>query len=322
MYVINKVLLQHNGTIRKFVLDLYNVRGIGISNRPQSHDVDQLLLLVTQKGVEEIYISFLLNGYKLPNCIFSCLALKRLHLYAVIVDEINFPPNRHIFPNVLSICFECVEFVPTNLQDYTLNIPQLETLSFLNCRNICHFNIITPKLCSLTFKSSSSDVHGKFLPINLDLRSICTLDLEGPLRKIVEEFARMEFPQLNVEYLKLSCYPSSAFVHLLRQCPKLCKLHIDLLPMPKNEEAMSELLSNLHANQTNEMIHALKLDSFRGLRCEILFIKALLANFLALEKVVVIRHHQRLFLTYDEVTIIQELLHFPRASTKAEIILV
>nr|GMC71857.1 F-box/FBD/LRR-repeat protein At1g13570-like isoform X1 [Ipomoea batatas] len=210
MYVINKVLLQHNGSIRKFVLNL-DVNLI-LSNMPQSHEVDQLLLLATHKGVEEIYFSSLPNRYyKLPNCIFSCLTLKRLRLFAVSVDEIKFPRNRCIFPNVLSLCFEGAEFVITNLQDYAPNLPSLETLSFLKCRNMCHFNITAPKLCSLTILSSLSDVDDKFPPINLDLRSICALDFEGPHQKIVEEFSRMEFPQLNVKYLSCSV---SQFPHL------------------------------------------------------------------------------------------------------------
>nr|GMC74086.1 F-box/FBD/LRR-repeat protein At1g13570-like [Ipomoea batatas] len=110
MYVINKVLLQHNGSIRKFVLHL---------------DVNLII---------------------------------------------------------------SVEFVLTNLQD-ALNLPSLETLSFLMCRNMCNFNITAPKLCILTIVS---DVHDKFLPINLDLRSICTLDFESPHQMSKHEEALWE----------------------------------------------------------------------------------------------------------------------------------
>nr|GMD28478.1 F-box/FBD/LRR-repeat protein At1g13570-like isoform X1 [Ipomoea batatas] len=141
----------------------------------------------------------------------------------------NFPC---ILPNVASLCFQWVDFGPINC---AIDVPVLEKLSFIRCRNIFHFDITAPKLCSLTIEFCSSTVRGKFLPVNLDLRSISTLDLGGHLQGL-KEFSRMGF-HLNVEYLKLSCDQefytksdgsSSMFVHLLRLCPKLRKLDIKL----------------------------------------------------------------------------------------------
>nr|GMD39445.1 F-box/FBD/LRR-repeat protein At1g13570-like [Ipomoea batatas] len=166
----------HNGTIRKFVLSFYSVGIRAIRSR--FYDFDQWLHLVTRKGVEEIYIRFDKEAYKLPGCVFSCSTLKRLHLYGVVVEPMNFPC---IFPNIASLCFEMVDFGPINSLDCAIDVPVLK-LSFIHCCNIFHFDISAPKICSLTIEFCSSIVRGKFLPVNLDLRSISTLDLGGLLQ--------------------------------------------------------------------------------------------------------------------------------------------
>nr|GMD28589.1 F-box/FBD/LRR-repeat protein At1g13570-like isoform X1 [Ipomoea batatas] len=151
----------------------------------RSYDFDQWLILVTHKGVEEIYIRFEEKAFRLPSCIFSCLTLKRLHLYGVVIEPMNFPC---ILPNVASLCFECVDFGPINCLDCAIDVPVLEKLSFIHCRNIFHFDITAPKLCSLTIEFCSTTVRGKFLLVNLDLRSISTLDLGGHLQLEVVTF--------------------------------------------------------------------------------------------------------------------------------------
>nr|GMD28563.1 F-box/FBD/LRR-repeat protein At1g13570-like [Ipomoea batatas] len=319
----------HKGTIWKFVLNIYNVGIHAIRSR--SYDFDQWLLLVTRKGVEEIYISFekeayrLEKAFRLPSCIFSCLTLKRLHLYGVVIEPMNFPC---ILPNVASLCFECVDFGPINCLDCAIDVPVLEKLSFIRCRNIFHFDITAPKLCSLTIEFCSSTVRGKFLPVNLDLRSISTLDLDL-LFKGLKEFSRMGF-HLNVEYLKLSCdqefytksYGSSSmFVHLLRLCPKLRKLDIKLPWFDSMATKRMDILSELHAvSLTNKMLNALKFMSFQGLQIEKLFIKELLASLSTLEKVVIVR--EKHYRKKDSTGVMQELLDLPFASTKMKIIIV
>ncbi|XP_019161840.1 PREDICTED: uncharacterized protein LOC109158376 isoform X2 [Ipomoea nil] len=174
-----------------------------------------------------------------------------------------------------------------------------------------------------------SDCLDKFLPVNLDLRSISTLNLQySNIEKFVEEISRMGF-QLNVERLKLSfTYQTDtitpALVHLLQSCPKLCRLDLNVSALEEMEirynRAFSKLLSKLQGvAQTNKMLRTLKLDSFSGWQSEILFIKEVLAYFSALEKLFII------FASYNQTEefkfgVMQQLLHFPRASTKAEIV--
>ncbi|XP_019161838.1 PREDICTED: F-box/FBD/LRR-repeat protein At1g13570-like isoform X1 [Ipomoea nil] len=321
-YVINKVLLQHNGTIQKFVIYFVDV-GVGILT---IKSLDQWLLLVTQKGVEEMNIRLQYNIYKLPNYIFSCSTLKRLHLSYVVVQPMKSPC---ILPNVDLLSFEYVNFDPIEPSHCAIDVPVLESLLFYCCGDIFNFNMTAPKLCDLTITGCYSDCLDKFLPVNLDLRSISTLNLQySNIEKFVEEISRMGF-QLNVERLKLSfTYQTDtitpALVHLLQSCPKLCRLDLNVSALEEMEirynRAFSKLLSKLQGvAQTNKMLRTLKLDSFSGWQSEILFIKEVLAYFSALEKLFII------FASYNQTEefkfgVMQQLLHFPRASTKAEIV--
>ncbi|VFQ78055.1 unnamed protein product [Cuscuta campestris] len=124
-YAINKILLKHKGSIQKFVL-LFPCRGKH-TVPSRSYDMDQWLLLVTRWGVEGIHLLFGHKQYKLPDCIFSCSTLKRLHLHALLVEPLNSP---RALPNLTTLCFEDVIFVPTNPTNYALDVPKLENLSF------------------------------------------------------------------------------------------------------------------------------------------------------------------------------------------------
>ncbi|XP_031121839.1 uncharacterized protein LOC116024939 isoform X1 [Ipomoea triloba] len=204
-------------------------------------------------------------------------------------------------------------------------------MSFLSCQNIFYFNITARKLCGLTIKCCSSNVPDKFLRVNLGLKSIVTFELEGSLqvfswiffigllfiynfflgtdvsffililKEFDKEFTKLGF-QLNVEYLKLSCFSyksdviSSALVPLLRLCPKLCKLEINLSQLEVVTfdcvDAWLKLLERLHsATQTNKMLQALKVTSFTGSKIELLFIAKLLASFSTLKKVVIVHKY-------------------------------
>nr|GMD25258.1 F-box/FBD/LRR-repeat protein At1g13570-like isoform X1 [Ipomoea batatas] len=133
--------------------------------------------------MKKIYISFEEKAYRLPGCIFSCLTYKRLHVRGVIVDPINFPC---ILPSVVSLCFVWVDFGPINCLDCVIDVPALENLSFIRCKNTLYFDITAPKLRSLTIKSGSSNELGKFLPVSLNLRSISTLVLGACVQGFVK----------------------------------------------------------------------------------------------------------------------------------------
>ncbi|XP_019150434.1 PREDICTED: F-box/FBD/LRR-repeat protein At1g13570-like [Ipomoea nil] len=323
LYIINKVLNQHNGLICTFFIDFKDL--VRNTLRPRSFDLDQWLLFVTRKGVEEIYLSLMdEDEYRLPNCIFSCPTLRRLHLNnGISVESIN---GHCTLPNFTSLCFDYVDFDGVDLP-VQVDFPMLKNLSFMRCDNMFNVNITAKKLDSLTI----NDCHVFQLPISLDLSSVRTLDLDNySLTDFVKGCTRRGLqPQplaLNVEYLILlevseSTYltsdVSSEFIHLLRICPKLCQLDLNLSifdVFPNNDEFRT-------VAQSLKMLQYLKLIEFEAFEDCIVFIKELLACFPALEEVVITRspmcYNDDDFEKYKE-----ELLHFSCASTKVKIVII
>ncbi|XP_019149810.1 PREDICTED: F-box/FBD/LRR-repeat protein At1g13570-like isoform X1 [Ipomoea nil] len=319
LYVINKVLNQHNGLIHTFFIDFKDLRK---TLRSRLFDLDQWFLFVTRKGVEEMDLTLMdEDRYRLPNCIFSCLTLKGLHINGVSVESIN---ARCTLPNVISLCFENVDFDSVDLP-VPVDFPMLKNLSFISCDNLSNLNITAQKLENLTINNCCIFQ----LSINSDLRSVRTLDLDNyALKEFVKRCTgRGLQPQplaLNVEYLRVSEHSflrddiSSAFIHLLRMCPKLCQLDISLLLI----DVLGKLSEEFHTvAQGLEMLHNLNVIEFGvAYKEDIVFIKGLLPFFPALEEVVIRRSNvcesDEDFENYKE-----ELLHSQCASAKAEIVM-
>ncbi|VFR03511.1 unnamed protein product [Cuscuta campestris] len=230
--VIKKVILEHKGSIRKFVFLFSSFRKVNV--RLQPCDLDESLLLVTQRGVEEIHLSFGFNEYKLPECVTSCSTLVRLYLQGFSIDPQN---ATWTLPSATSLSFDFVYFGTRNLSNYVFDVPKLENLSFINCKDVFLFDITTRNLHNLTINSCYSSKIGSFLPVNMDLKSICTLafdidSLQDFFCKTTTKGLSIQLPTLNVELLKLSgfCFQDkagvSAFVRLLCKCPKLRSLEI------------------------------------------------------------------------------------------------
>ncbi|CAH9096380.1 unnamed protein product [Cuscuta epithymum] len=328
LYVITKILLQHKGTIRKCVIHL-SLSG-DLIVRSRSFDFDQWLHLVTFKGVEEFHLRFG-RAYKLPNCIFLCSTLKSLHLHGFSIEPLNLP--RTFPPNLTSLYLAYVDFGSTNLSNYVVDVPMLENLSFWSCANIPDFKITARKLCSLAINGWYYSQLNKSPRLNLDFKSICTLDLDSSsLQYIVEESATREQllqpHALNVELLKVSrfCFQRDvvtfAFVSLLCICPKLYKLEISFTyeeDTTKAIDATSNLLKKLcSVVRTYDGLLVLKLCSFRGFRSQMLFIKEMLANLPSLETVLFI--NDCIYDSNKKHEIMEEVLCFPRASIKAKIV--
>ncbi|CAH9096396.1 unnamed protein product [Cuscuta epithymum] len=275
LYVITKVLLQHKGTIRKCVIHLSHAGILTLKSR--SFDFDQWLHLLTFKRVEELHLNFDLKAYKLPNCIFSCSTLKNLHLEAFSIEPLNLP--RTLLPNLTSLYFVDVDFGPTNVSTYVVDVPMLENLSFRGCENILHLKITARKLCSLAIHGLC-DEDDESLRLNLDFKSICILELDSWSLKGIEDTT-------------------------------------------KAIDATSRRLIKLRSVvQTYERLLVLKFRFFSGFRSEMLFIKEMLACLPSLETVIFIFHYKYNDddESYKKHEIMEEVLCFPRASTKAKIV--
>ncbi|CAH9096464.1 unnamed protein product, partial [Cuscuta epithymum] len=246
MYIINKVLMHHNGPIRKFcfAVQVYSLEPLG----SRVFDIYKWLNFVTQKGVEEIQLNFdTRDGFLLPNCIFSCQTLRRLRLGGSSYDTISSPC---ILPKFTSLFFENVDF---ERSVHTINAPMLENLSFVACREtLFHFNVTAPKLSTLTFQGCSYHQTNVNIPVKYSTwESVRTLVLDGySIDNFFEPLTKRGAPQhssqlqlLYVEYLMLledplKCDPDSllivehdispAFIRVLQLCPKLSKLCIDV----------------------------------------------------------------------------------------------
>nr|GMD24164.1 F-box/FBD/LRR-repeat protein At1g13570-like [Ipomoea batatas] len=107
MYVINKVLNQHNGLIRTFVVNFQGNTRKSLKSR--SFDIDQWFLFVTRKGVEEIFLSFMVgDDYRFPSYIFSCPTLRFTHGFPKLRDEFHTVAQRLKVLQKLNL----TEFVP------------------------------------------------------------------------------------------------------------------------------------------------------------------------------------------------------------------
>lgn len=322
-YVVNKVLLQHKGSIWKFIFLLSHVGKQTVKSR--SFDLDQWLLLVTRRGVEEIHLRFGNGNYTPPGCIFSCSTIRSLHLHGVSMDPLYCPCT---LPNATSLCFENVRLVTENLPNYALIVPKLENLSFTDCTNMFHFIDSARNLHSLTIDCYFNSNLSTFQPVNLDFRSIRTLVLDANTLKHLFGQDTIKGFSLNVEQLKISCFcvedddMTNAFLSLLCNCPMLCTLEISFQQIrihgDMRSDATLEHFKKLQGvGKTHKMLSSMKLRTFEGSRLQMCFIKEMLACFPALEEVVIIGSFW--FVWNKEHDIWEEISHFSCASPKVRI---
>ncbi|CAH9124128.1 unnamed protein product [Cuscuta epithymum] len=320
LYVINKVLLQHKGTIRKIVIDLTNMGVLTIKSR--SFDFDQWLGLVTRKGVEEVNLYFGHKAYRLPHCIFSCSTLKSLHLRHINVQPWDLPDT---LPNLTSLYFEDVEFDLMGPPYKVVDVPLLKKLLFKRCKYVSQSNITARNLCTLKIKGCFYSKFCNLPTLVRDLVFVRNLDLDYHFLKVLPP----QTAAMNVESLKLSNFRfqdngrTSAFVRLLRICPKLQSLGVRLSWTEDSQDTIdstSACWKKLHrAVRKCKQLRLLQLGSFHGIRSEMLFIKEMLASLRALEKVI-ITCAERMFDDNKKHETLEEVLQFPRTSPIAKIV--
>nr|GMD22809.1 F-box/FBD/LRR-repeat protein At1g13570-like [Ipomoea batatas] len=165
---LNKVLNQHNGLIRTFVVNFQgNTRK---SLRSRSFDIDQWFLFVTRKGVEDIFLSFMVgDDYRFPSYIFSCPTLRVLYLDTVSIKLCAYCT----LPNVTSLVFKNIDFHGVDLPD-PVDFPLLQNLSFIRCYNLPNLKITAKILDILVL----NDSHFYYVPIYSNLRSLRVLELD------------------------------------------------------------------------------------------------------------------------------------------------
>ncbi|XP_031120910.1 F-box/FBD/LRR-repeat protein At1g13570-like [Ipomoea triloba] len=295
--IINNILLSRAGPVKEFCLMIENYYP-----ELRQSDFHRWCLFLSRNGMEELNIRFIICGgalsYKLPFCILSCRTIKQLSVRGLFID---LPVNNvgGIFFNVTSLSFSFVEFRRTaNGTASSISIPNLEKLDFLYCEGITKFEINASKLEMLSVHNSMHDVvESRWLTPHL--KAIKVLGLCG------------------------SSLPLTIVMQLLQKCPNLCELGIiaDEAACRPDKEVASRRLEDpdgCFIVQELKMLNTIRIESFSGSAFEMLFVKMLLSKSPALEKVVIMEFgHIDTSIAFKSL---RELLCFPRASPKAQIV--
>ncbi|XP_019175996.1 PREDICTED: F-box/FBD/LRR-repeat protein At1g13570-like [Ipomoea nil] len=340
--IITYILLQRVGPVKKFSLAISSLR-IHDPKLEQS-DLDQWLLFLSRNGVEELCISNGVGPYKLPLCIVSCPTIKQLTLCSV---SFEFPPNARMFSCVTSLAFSGVSF-KDNVNGIVYSIPNLEELDLINCEGINNFKISAPKLESLCINDTLCLVEWRWFALHL--KAIKALCIDGNVVLYLKDVEVASFPTaINLQVIKLYSLEFAVekelevVLQLLQKSPNLCELHFtgayldddiedEHMEAERLEaarlkaariEAASRLLKDPESciiSQDLKMLKTIEIGMFCGSTIEMLFVKMLLSKSPILERVVITEAYH----IKDGCTVIKflrELLCFPRASPKAQIVI-
>ncbi|XP_019188343.1 PREDICTED: F-box/FBD/LRR-repeat protein At1g13570-like [Ipomoea nil] len=323
--MINVILLRQAGPVKKFTLCIYLS-----SLQLQQSDFDRWFLFLSRNGIQELKIFLADWGrheykYKLPYCILTCPTIKKLKLgYFVFYLPIK---ACSIFSGLTSLVFEGVKF-SDELNGIVYKIPNLEKLEFdCFCFGISNFKIRVPKLESLSITSCIGAAELRWFAFHL--KAIKTLCLGHFLLFFkLEDFvlAPLMFPTaINLQVIKLYSLnfarekQFTVALQLLKNSPNLCELEIiasystylfDDTRLPEDHGYIID--------QDLKMLHTLKIESFRGSKVQMYFVKMLLSKCPALEKVVIQGSDD--LNPSAALKISKELLRFPRASPKAQVV--
>ncbi|CAH9055856.1 unnamed protein product [Cuscuta epithymum] len=133
----------------------------------------------------------------------------------------------------------------------------------------------------------------------------------------------------NVEVMKLFGFNFTVpkqfdlVVLMMTKCPNLCELEIvpkEFIPRDEIEAAAKSSIDPEYGFTDQDLgtLKTVKMQSFRALRLEILFVKAILLNSPALEKLVIQESPYIDALMASKTA--RKMLCFPRASPKAQVV--
>ncbi|KAJ0792902.1 putative FBD domain, leucine-rich repeat domain superfamily [Helianthus annuus] len=336
--VINQVLLLHKGSsISKFYLYIPNMFLDSLQ------EVDQWIFFLLTKGVEDLTIANSIQLYQLPSCLFSCLELRKLELGKCIFKP---PLQFEGFPYLESLTLNNIDFTTT---DVVINLPHLTKLILQYCTNVYNLKIKATKLLNLVV-IGCPDV--MFLEL---LHSQRVGFLCARLQKPVKDFVRLERMNLalmftKMPYLDLIAEKHKWFPHtvnflkclrlysfspgdldhlygglcLLRNSLNLEELHVIHIKteselMHHGVEATSNHLESPNClDQTLNRLRSVQLSHLQGSKPELLFIKLLLAHSPSLEKFTI--QSDGTLDANKRFNIAKDVMRFPRASSKAELI--
>ncbi|XP_031113127.1 F-box/FBD/LRR-repeat protein At1g13570-like isoform X3 [Ipomoea triloba] len=295
--ICNEILLQHIGPILTFHVYLSDV------HMSQYPNIDRWILYLSRNGLRKLKIKNSWGRvYALPSYIFLCQELTELELSNCIFKQ----PCGTIrsFQNLKVLFLIQVAFKP-EVSASIFTASKLETLCFIKCIGMDHlkFDGCSPSLSFLVLYKN----HGVTLSCFMNCKRITTAKLVLPMevKSLLGPGKRINLASLFEHWPLISSLFLDAY-HL--KVPTTIVDNNPVLKYLQDRSCMSEEINSLRD---------LKMRYFQGSRAEMLFVKLILVCCPALERVT----FEDWEVKPSEVSnILKELVVFPRASRKAQII--
>ncbi|KAJ9564722.1 LOW QUALITY PROTEIN: hypothetical protein OSB04_000688 [Centaurea solstitialis] len=180
--IINHVLILHNGPISKFSLHIPLIYGYSTS----FHEVDQTMLLISRKSVQELALTNSNRCYELPSCVSSCSELRKLELEKCIFKPLL---KFEVFSNLEDLRLNMIDFGQYSCGSL-VTLPKLRKLVLEECKNVYNFNIKASQLIGLVVLPCHDAMLSRLLDSpHLILVSLCML----------RDFVRVE--RINLTWL-------------------------------------------------------------------------------------------------------------------------
>nr|GLL41589.1 F-box/FBD/LRR-repeat protein At1g13570-like isoform X1 [Ipomoea trifida] len=331
----NRILLQHIGPILTFYVNLSDV------HMSQYPNIDPWILYLSRNGLRKLRIeNSCVSVYALPSYIFLCQELTYLDLTNCIFKQ----PCGTIrsFQNLKKLFLIQVAFKP-EVSASIFTASKLETLRLEKCSGMDHLNFdgCSSSLSSMILYKN----HGVKLSWFINCKSITYAKLVLPMEvksfgpgciiiflcagKLLAADSITSALPVKVNYLRYLTLYGINFTNLVQISSILCLLHssprvhsleiwTNVSKVTADDKLVLQYLQERSCmSEEINSLRALKMKYFQGTRAQMLFVKLILACCPALERVSFVDKG----VEASEVSnILKELVVFPRASRKAQII--
>ncbi|KAM7465945.1 hypothetical protein LguiB_013507 [Lonicera macranthoides] len=298
--VINKILIVHNGTIEEFNLHIPFA---------QSPEMDLWILILSRNGIKDLTLhNTHSQPYKLPCYLFSCTELTSLDLYNFTIPV---PPlDFRGFRNLNELFLVKISLSPM-IGSLISTLPVLHGLYFNSCTGLGNLKVMPPKLNWLDVadshefqwqcvKISNSNLKELFVALCKEVEQQKDFDLMVLLSNITE-IRRLRLDGFSLKEIKIIAFTVSTFTN----------------------DGMQQVLNYVEASGHFDMAVLEKLQTVKLKSCiskaALQFAKLLLSHSPSLEQMTIDNRSQSINAN-EQLRISTELMRFPRASTKAELI--
>ncbi|KAI8527430.1 hypothetical protein RHMOL_Rhmol12G0074900 [Rhododendron molle] len=345
--VIYQVLQIHQGPLIKFE--------IRYPPFESCLDINNWIFVLLTKNIQDF--TFYLHGsstHEIPCHFYSFLKLRDLNLSNCVIKP---PPTFKGFGRLVNLNFEDVNISAEMCGLFISSCPLLERLRLHDCTDFDFLKINAPNLKYLEFfgifesvslentpllveisvtlgswnkmvKHSVEETYIEWAKFFHSLPAIEDMHLDS---SILESFDAGNVPerlpstlnQLKVLVLSDVCYSNLDHVSwalcLLRSSPNLHKLQSSILNFTPVEDHVVEFLQAQDYSEFSlNKLQKVKIHHFSGAEAEMHFVKILLAHSKVLETMVILPEHG--MSAEKGFAMLKELIRFPKASLKAEVI--